>query len=91
MIEMVIEGKKEVERWHYVPHLAVIKLVNNTTKVYVVYDASTKSKKSKFSLNECLHKGPVILVEMCELFIRFWTRRIRIVADSEKAFLQIRL
>ena len=81
---MVIKNKEEEERRHYIPYHAVIKPDINTTKVRVVYDASAKSKKFNLSLNECLHRGPVILEDICRLLIRFWTRRIGIVADTLK-------
>ena len=52
-------------------------------------DASAKAKKSNLSLNECLHRGPVILEDLCCLLIQFRTKIIWIVADIEKAFLQV--
>ena len=54
-----------------------------------MYDASAKTKKNNVSLNECLHRGPVILEDLCGLLIRFRTKRIGIVADIEKVFLQV--
>ena len=53
---------------HYIPHHAVI---DPTTKVRVVYDASAKSKQSNLSLNECLHRGPVMLHYLCALLMCF--------------------
>ena len=43
------------------------------------------------SLNECLSRGPIILEDMCTLLLRFRTKRIGIIADIEKGFLQVRL
>ena len=91
MIEVVEDHTEQSNRRHYIPHHAVIKPSSNTTKVRVVYDASAKSKKSSNSLNECLHRGPVIMEDVCGLLMRFRTRKIGIVADIEKAFLQIGL
>ena len=76
---------------HYIPHHAVIDPTKPTTKVRVVYDASAKSKQSNLSLNECLHRGPVMLHDLCGLLMRFRMNRIGIVADIEKAFLQVGL
>ena len=41
---------------HYLPHHAIIRRDNSTTRVCVVYDASARSTER--SLNECLYKGP---------------------------------
>ena len=76
MIEVVEEQKEQGDKQHYIPHHAVIKSENNTTKLRVVYDASTKTKKSKRSLNECLHIGPVILDCIYGLLMRFRTKTI---------------
>ena len=76
---------------HYMPHHAVIKHGNSTTKVRVVCDGSAKSKKGNLSLNEHLFRGPVLLEDLGGLLIRFRSHKIAIVADIEKAFLQIGL
>ena len=41
------------------------------------------------SLNECLHRGPIALPNMCGVLIRFRLYLIAVLADIEKAFLQI--
>ena len=74
---------------HYIPHHGVVKPDNRTTKLRIVYDASAKTKKGNKSLNESLHRGPVILEDLCGLLLRFRTNKIGIIADIEKAFLQI--
>ncbi|XP_071136487.1 uncharacterized protein [Mytilus edulis] len=76
---------------HYIPHHAVISPLKTTTKVRIVYDASAKTKKEVKSLNECLHRGPVLLQNLCGMLIRFRLYRIAIVADIEKGFLQVGL
>ena len=62
-----------------------------STKVPIVYDASSKSKKGHLSLNESFHRGPVNLENLCGLLMRFRTKRIALTADTEKAFLQVGL
>uniref|UniRef100_A0A915EE36 CCHC-type domain-containing protein n=1 Tax=Ditylenchus dipsaci TaxID=166011 RepID=A0A915EE36_9BILA len=52
-----------------------VKREQNTTKLRIVFDASSKSNTQFRALNECLHKGPLMLNEL--------------MADIEKAFLQI--
>ena len=45
---------------HYLPHRGVVRLDRDTTKVRVVYDAS--SKLFGPSLNDCLHVGPSLIL-----------------------------
>ncbi|XP_041985487.1 uncharacterized protein LOC121737823 isoform X2 [Aricia agestis] len=71
---------------HYLPHHCVAQ----GEKLRIVYDASAKTKGNK-SLNECLYRGPLMLEELTGLLLRFRQHRIGIVADVEKAFLQVGL
>ena len=75
---------------HYIPHHAVIKEDKATTKLRQVYDGSCKTK-SGTSLNECLYRGPVILENLIGLILRFRLPKVAIMADIEKAFLQVGL
>ena len=52
--EVTEEG--EVGQTHHLPHHPVIGNDKATTKLRVVFDASTASKGT--SLNSCLYKGP---------------------------------
>ena len=72
---------------HYLPHHGVICTDKATTKLRVVYDAS--SKVSGPSLNECLYKGPKFHQLILDLLIRFRSYRVALMADVEKAFLMI--
>ena len=76
---------------YYIPHHAVITQHKSTTMLRVAYDASAKTKPDNLSLNECLFRGPVLLNDLCGMIIRFRMFPIAIVADIEKAFLQIGL
>ena len=89
--ERVDEKSKEGERKHYIPHHAVFTPAKDTTKVRIVYDASAKTKKANLSLNECLYRGLVIIEDLCGLLFRSRMKRIGIIADIEKAFLQVAL
>ncbi|XP_062582984.1 uncharacterized protein LOC134244753 [Saccostrea cucullata] len=91
IIEKIPSQQRETGIKHYIPHHAVIDLTKPTTKVRIVYDASAKSGHKKTSLNECLHRGPVMLHDLCGLLMRFRLKKIGITADIEKAFLQIGL
>ena len=57
----VIEEVAELERKecvHYLPHQAVIRRGAKTTRLRVIYDASSKEWRKGTSLNDCLHVGP---------------------------------
>ena len=75
------------EKVHYLPHHAVIWRDKETTKVRVVYDASTKSDGP--SLNDCLHAGPKFGQKILDILLRFWVHRVAVTTDIEKAFLMI--
>eukprot|EP00794_Sanderia_malayensis_P004267 gene4267-biopygen3471 len=88
MIEQVYElesGNKTC----YLPHQAVIRKDAETTKVRVVYDASSKEGKHGISLNDCLHVGPSLTPLLFEILLRFREHHIAIISDIEKAFLNV--
>uniref|UniRef100_A0A7I4Y5S6 DUF1758 domain-containing protein n=1 Tax=Haemonchus contortus TaxID=6289 RepID=A0A7I4Y5S6_HAECO len=75
---------------HYIPHQAVLTPSKLTTKLRIVFDASAHYKGSP-SLNEVLHRGPMILPPLFGILLRFRIGTIGIISDVEKAFLQVRL
>ena len=79
----------QAEKVHYLPHQAVIRKEAETTKLRVVFDASSKEGKRGTSLNDCLHVGPPLTPLLYDIFLRFRENRTGIVADIEKAFLNI--
>ena len=90
IIERVGSSEEDNEiRKYYIPHHAVITPEKATTKIRIVYDASAKIKRSVKSLNECLYRGPVILEDLCGLLLRFRMKKVGLVLDIEKAFLQV--
>ena len=72
---------------HYPPHHAVVFQDKDTTKVRVVYDASSKCIGP--SLNQCLHVGPKYNQKINELLFRFLSYLVALVADIEKVFLMV--
>ena len=80
-------GAGEPGQVHYLPHHTIIRRDKQTTRVRVVYDASSSS--SGPSLNSCLHTGPKYNQRIREILLRFRTYPVAVVADIEKAFLMI--
>ena len=72
---------------HYLPHREVIREDKNTTKVRVVCDASAKG--SGTSVNDCLHTGPSLNTLIFYILVRFRVYKVAMIADIEKAFLNI--
>ncbi|CAJ0594653.1 unnamed protein product [Cylicocyclus nassatus] len=88
ILEEILEDSVALgEHIHYVPHQAVITPQKTTTKLRIVFDASAHYKASP-SLNDVLHRGPVILPQLYGLLLRFRIGKIAIISDVEKAFLQ---
>ena len=79
----------EAGRVHYLPHHAVVRKEAETTKLRVVFDASAKANPESPSLNECLHAGPALAPVIFDILLRFRERKIALVGDIEKAFLNI--
>ncbi|XP_064469588.1 uncharacterized protein LOC135384311 [Ornithodoros turicata] len=75
---------------YYLPHHAVIRRERETTKVRIVFDASSKAP-GLVSLNDVLHAGPNLNSDILSLLLRFRMHPIALVSDIEKAFLQIGL
>ena len=71
---------------HYLPHHPVVRKDKTTTKVRVVYDASCKNDHGD---NQCLHVGPSFDEFILDILLRFWTHKIALVGDVEKAFLMV--
>ena len=91
IIERVDDTALVHTKHYYLPQHPVLTPNKSTTKVRIVYDTSSKARDNMNSLNECLHRGPVILPDLCGLLIRFRVYPIVILADIEKAFLQVRI
>lgn len=91
VIEKVTSDSEEGPIKHYIPHHPVITPSKSTTKIRIVYDASAKTRKGEQSLNDCLYRGPVILPDLYGLLLRFRMSPVGVIADIEKAFLNVGL
>ena len=92
-----IKNKKIIEKapennpigkCYYLPHHPVIRPEKLTTKMRMVFDASSKSGGEK-SLNESLYSGPSLTAELFGVLLRYRVFNVAVVGDIEKAFLQI--
>ena len=89
IVERVVhENFKSAGNVHYLPHMAVIKQDRSTTKVRVVFDASA-ALPACTSLNDNLYSGPALTKSLFGVLLRFRSYNFSVVADLEKAFLQI--
>ncbi|XP_062534710.1 uncharacterized protein LOC134203894 [Armigeres subalbatus] len=88
MRKVVDTGKKRSLQRCFLPHHPVVKQDSTTTKVRVVFDASSKTR-SGTSLNDALLVGPVIQDDLRSIILRCRMVRIMLVADVEKMFRQI--
>ncbi|XP_059047784.1 uncharacterized protein LOC131843186 [Achroia grisella] len=72
----------------YMPHHGVTKLDSTTTKLRVVFNASSKTS-SGYSLNDLMECGPNLQHDIQGLIIKWRQYKYVITADIEKMFRQI--
>ncbi|XP_025995820.2 uncharacterized protein LOC105202869 [Solenopsis invicta] len=87
------EIRKDDARWNaqpqcYLPHHCVIKEASSTTKLRVVFDASSKDTKG-VSLNDILMVGPVLQQDLVSILLRFRSFKYVITGDIAKMYRQI--
>ena len=88
----IIEKVSELpaaEREYYMPNQIVVREQAETTKVRMVFDASSKEGNRGTSLNDCLHIGPPLTSMLFDILIRFREHNVALVGDIEKAFLNV--
>ena len=92
VVELANDDEKTVEPGtvHYIPHREVLREDRSTTKLRVVYDASSK-QKDQISLNDCLLPGPPLTPLIFNILLRFRMNQIALVSDIEKAFLNVEI
>ncbi|GFX79346.1 integrase catalytic domain-containing protein [Trichonephila clavipes] len=91
IIERVLETEKPTDRAvFYLPHQAVFRQESLTTKMRIVFHASSH-EDGQPSLNDCIWSGENLNPNIFHLIISFRLNTIAITADIERAFLQISL
>ena len=70
---------------YYIPHKPVVRETAETTKVRIVYDASTKAR----SLNQCLNPGPPLQNDLWNVLVRMRFHPVLLSGDIKQAFLQV--
>ncbi|GFY36409.1 integrase catalytic domain-containing protein [Trichonephila clavipes] len=91
IIERVLETEKPTDRAvFYLPHQAVFRQESLTTKMRIVFDASSHEDRQP-SLNDCIWSGENLNPNIFHLIISFRLNTIAITADIKHAFLQISL
>ena len=88
IVEVANEEPKPLGTVHYIPHREVIRQESETTKLRVVYDASSKAM-GEVSINECLESGPNLAPLLFDILLRFRTHNVALISDIQKAFLNI--
>ena len=79
-----------VSKVYFLLHQSVITPSKQTTKLRIVFDAGAKTNKG-CSLNEALYRGPILLPQLCAILLRALTQNNILLADVEKAFMQVGL
>ena len=72
------------------PHQPVVRTERDTTKLRIVFDASSKTNNEPF-FNQLLHSGPCLLPLLYDILLRFRLGKFAITSDIKQAFLQIEL
>ena len=86
---VIVETKEILEpgQCAYIPHHLVVREEKNSNKVFIDFDAFTKSVWPSF--NECLYKCSELIPLIFDILLRFQIFIIAFFSDTKKAFPQI--
>nr|XP_049464868.1 uncharacterized protein LOC120956216 [Anopheles coluzzii] len=87
-MEEIPSDRHDIGKTYYMPHHCVVRPDSLTTKLRVVFDASS-STDTGVSLNDALMVGPSVQDDLLSLLLRFRVPRFAILADIEKMYRQI--
>ncbi|XP_037930947.1 uncharacterized protein LOC119665773 [Teleopsis dalmanni] len=83
-----IDIERIMSSYYFIPHHCVLKPDSTTTKLRVVFDASSKTTSGQ-SRNDLLHIGPIARSELLSILLRFQLPRFVFTTDIEKMYRQI--
>ncbi|GFS96395.1 integrase catalytic domain-containing protein [Trichonephila clavipes] len=89
-VELVPDSEINNVKSSYLPYHGVVRDTSCTTKLRVVFDASSKTSFG-LSLNDLLMVGPRVQPELFPILIQFRIFSVAICADVEKMFRQIKV
>lgn len=87
-MKKVAYNPDENSNTYYLPHHAVVRPHSTTTKVRVVFNASNPSSNG-VSLNDVLHCGPPLQIDLIILLLQWRFHKIVFNSDIEKMYRQI--
>ncbi|GFQ86406.1 integrase_H2C2 domain-containing protein [Trichonephila clavata] len=79
---------QNINTGYFLPHHAIVREQKDSTKVRIVFDASSKGKGT-LSLNDCLESGPNLNPDLHQILLRFRLHKVAFCADIQRAFLEI--
>ena len=86
-----VNSKPVGDREFYIPHKLVIRETAESTKMRIVFDASTKPNHTSPSVNDCLETGPPLQNLLWSVLVRNRFKPIALSGDLKQAFLQVRI
>lgn len=75
---------------YFLPHHGVLKAQSSTTKLRVVFDASSKTT-SGLSLNDVLFTGPKLQNSICDILLHFRLQNVVFSCDIRQMYRQIKV
>lgn len=87
-MELVPISEKENPRHYYIPHHCVLRPESNTTKLRVVFNASSRTSAGT-SLNECMYTGPKLQPDIQVVLLRARLWKYVFTADIKQMYRQI--
>ena len=90
IIEKIQICPEDFEQYNFIPHHPVVKTEGQiTTKVCAVFNCSIKTDKDSPSLNQACFEGLDLINNLASLLLKFRQGKYVLLADIEKAFLNI--